>query len=248
MNISFPFKFLSLLGLLFFLFILGGCGQQQAEGPPEIRYGKEGETPVEQDKKTERAKRTALSPPEDYVEKDLPFVQYGEKIPRLSLEDPLKDREIQIRQMRSSKLLTFFYSTCKTVCPALIGTLRYLQNEAIEGGYAERVDFVAVTFDPARDTEKKLRNYAGKFRIDLKAGNWHFLRPETAEEAKSVVGRFGVKFKKFRPEENEPYMFYHTAIIYLINSRGYVERVYLGKNPVATNVSEDLKKVLEESR
>lgn len=255
MNISFPFKFLSLLGLLFFLFILGGCGQQHAQGPPEIRYGKdscirckmiindprfasayrtedgevrrfddiggmalyhrkngeevtnfwvhdyhseewikagnaffaaniniktpmgygvagfaseeeantlasreggevltwtqllntkkgnletmgkgedrEAKTPGEEEKKAEKgsegSKGTVLSPPEDYVEKNLPFVQYGENIPRLSLEDPLKDREVQIRQMRSSKLLTFFYSTCKTVCPALIGTLRYLR-------------------------------------------------------------------------------------------------------------------------
>lgn len=106
---------------------------------------------------------------------------------------------------------------------------------------------MAVAFDPSRDTEKKLRDYARKTRIDLEAGNWYFLRPETAKRAKSVSERFGVKFKKFRPEKNEPYMFTHTAVIYLINSRGYVERAYLGKNPVATKINEDLKKVLEES-
>jgi len=88
---------------------------------------------------------------------------------------------------RARGAVDLFYTNCPDgVCPALILRLRRGQEAAAEAGYGDQVAFLPTTFDPERDTAETLREYAGQQGVDLDAGNWHFLRPETYERAQEI--------------------------------------------------------------
>ncbi|ELY50212.1 SCO family protein [Natronolimnohabitans innermongolicus] len=171
-----------------------------------------------------------LGPPEqDLSEASHP--SYGEELPTIEFPDPLTGETVSTEQFEGERttLLTFFYTSCPDgACPALLLRLRRAQEVAAEEGYDDAA-FLAMTFDPERDTEDELRAHAGEQGVDLDAGNWHFLRPERYEEAKeSLTGEFGLPLEKRDADEYDTleYMFPHYNYIFLVNELGLIERVY----------------------
>lgn len=136
------------------------------------------------------------------------------------------------------------------MCPALLLRLRRAQEVAAENGYSNDVTFLAMTFDPERDTEDVLRTYADEQGIDLDAGNWHFLRPEQYKTGHEIVTeKFGLPLEKREAEEYEnlDYMFPRFAYIFLVNERGLIERVYPnGATSETSQVVEDFETVVTE--
>jgi len=174
---------------------------------------------------------TILEPPEvDLSESSHPT--YGDELPTLSLPDPLIDETISTDQFEGERavLMTFVYTNCPDgMCPALTLRLRRTQEAAAENGFSDDVALLEMTFDPERDTESKLRTFAEQQGVDAEADNWHFLRPETYDEAKTIMTEdIGLPFKKTdAPEyDNLEYMFPHYNLILLANKRGIVERAY----------------------
>ncbi|RKD89035.1 SCO family protein [Halopiger aswanensis] len=185
-----------------------------------------------------------LEPPErDLSEASHP--SYGDEFPAASVPNPLTGETVSTDQFEGERamLVTFFYTSCPDgVCPALILRLRRAQEVAAENGYGDDAAFLAMTFDPERDTEDVLRTYAGQRGVDLEAGNWHFLRPERYEDAKSIVAdRYGLPLEKRDAEEYDDleYMFPHFAYIFLVNKRGLVERAYPNGATIATSTVVD---------
>jgi len=98
-----------------------------------------------------------------------------------------------------------------------------------------------------RDTAETLREYAGQQGVDLDAGNWHFLRPETYERAQRDTRR------ALRSEDREDtgrryrepeYRFPHYGLIILANKRGIIERAYpRGPKTEIERLVDDLKRV-----
>lgn len=181
---------------------------------------------------------TVLEPPEqDLSEASHP--SYGDEFPAISLPDPLADETVSTEQFEGERtvLLTVFYTMCPDgMCPQLIMRLRRAQEVAAQEGYGDDAAFLAMTFDPERDTEAELRTYADERSIDLDAGNWHFLRPERYEDAKAIVtDEFGLPLEKRYENdyENLEYSFPHFPYIFLVNEGGFVERVY----PKATSTA-----------
>ena len=107
--------------------------------------------------------------------------------------------------------------------------LRRGQEAAAEEGYSDQVTFLPITFDPERDTAEALREYAGQQGVDLDAGNWHFLRPETYERAQEIHDEhFGLKSEK-QPADNIEkleHRFPHNRLITLANEQGVINRAY----------------------
>lgn len=136
-------------------------------------------------------------PEREFDSTDVPYPAWGERIPDVTLPAPLEHREVTLQSVDKPQLLTFFYSSCPTVCPVLIASLGNVQSHALENGYGDQVAFFPITFDPARDTADTLRQYGTKMPVDADAGNWHFLRPTSEARAKEVVQQqFGVSFQK----------------------------------------------------
>lgn len=175
-----------------------------------------------------------LGPPEqDLSEASHP--SYGDEYPSVTLPDPLSDETISIDQFEGDRtvLMTFIYTNCPDgMCPALMLRLQRAQRAAVENGYADEVAFLTMTFDPEQDTAERLRTFAERRSIDHEADNWHFLRPERYEKAKSIIDEtYGIPEESLEKNydhdyEEVEYTFPHLPYIFLVNEAGIVERVY----------------------
>ncbi|WP_436346942.1 SCO family protein [Natronorubrum sp. FCH18a] len=134
------------------------------------------------------------------------YPEYGDEFPSFSLPDPIAETTVSLEDFVGEKpfLLTYFFTTCPDgACPALLLRLRWIQEDAAERGYEDDIALLAFTFDPERDTPDVLREYAAERSIDYEADNWHFLRPETYEEAESVMTEtFNLPLQRVEDEED----------------------------------------------
>lgn len=193
-----------------------------------------------------------LEPPaQDMSEASHP--SYGDEFPATSAPDPLSGETVTTDQFEDDRtvLMTFFYTNCPDgVCPALLLRLRRAQEVAAEEGYGDDVAFLAMTFDPERDTATELQTFGEQQGVDLDAGNWHFMRPERYETAKEIVnGTYGLPIEKQSDNEYEQleYTFPHTAYIFLVNETGIVERAYpQGASMEIQRLVEDFETVVTE--
>lgn len=174
---------------------------------------------------------TVLDPPEqDLSEASHP--SYGDEMPHVSVPDPITGETVSTADYEGERavLWTSFYTNCPDgVCPALILRLRRAQEVAAEEGYGDESAFLALTFDPERDTADVLGEYADQQGVDLDAGNWHFLRPESYERGQELLDEnFGLVIQKASADqyENLEYQFPHYGLILLANKQGIVERAY----------------------
>ncbi|KOX96846.1 MULTISPECIES: SCO family protein [Halorubrum] len=174
---------------------------------------------------------TILGPPEQTRGDPVHPIQ-GDEMPEFTVPDPITGEEISTAQFEGERafLWTMFYTNCPDgVCPALILRLRRAQEVAAEEGFEDEAAFLPTTFDPERDTAEVLREYADQRGVDLDAGNWHFLRPETYERGQELFDEeFGLKIEKAFDNDYESleYTFPHYGLILLVNKRGIVERAY----------------------
>ena len=176
------------------------------------------------------SEKTVLGPPElDLSEAAHP--SYGDEMPAFTVPNPITGEEISTADFDGRAILwTSFYTNCPDgVCPALILRLRRAQEVAAAEGYGDDAAFLALTFDPERDTADVLREYADQQGVDLDTGNWHFLRPESYEAGQKLLDEhFGLLIEKKPADdlENLEYQFPHYGLILLVNKRGIVERAY----------------------
>jgi protein SCO1/2 len=189
------------------------------------------------------------SPDQDLSEAAHP--SHGDELPAVTVPDPLTGEEISTAQFEGNRalLMTFFYTNCPDgMCPALILRLRRAQEVTAEEGYSGDAAFLAMTFDPERDTEDVLQQYASAHGVNLGIGNWHFLRPEQYEDGKNLLDTdFGLRIEKQTAEEYDTleYVFPHYTLILLVNNQGIVERAYPnGATIDVTQVVEDFETVV----
>jgi protein SCO1/2 len=183
-------------------------------------------------------------PDRPFDSEDVAYPAWGEPLPDVTLPAPLESREVELGSIAKPRLVTFFYSNCRTVCPVLVSSLRTIQAHATDNGYADEVAFLPVTFDPQRDTADRLRTYGEEMNVAMDVGNWHFLRPDSTGRAKTVVEEeFGVAFQRTHPEDMDGYMFTHTSLTLLVNADGYVERAYREQSPDVNAILADLERV-----
>jgi len=175
--------------------------------------------------------RTVLGPPEQDLSAAA-HPSHGDDLPEVTIPDPLSGEEISTGGFEGERaiLMTFIYTNCPDgMCPALTLRLRRAQERAATGGYGDRSAFLAMTFDPERDTASALREFGRQQGADLDAGNWHFLRPESYEGGTQLIEEnFGLVIEKRPAEdyENLEYLFPHYNLILLANAEGVVERAY----------------------
>lgn len=214
-----------------------------------------------------------LGPPDKRGDpEDFAYPGYGQRVPEVTLADPIAETEVGVRSVGTPYVMTFVFTNCETVCPLLTQSLVRVQDDAAENGYGDDVTFLDLTFDPARDDAERFREYADERSVDLAAGNWHFLRAGGPERTRDVVAAnhpdgFGVPYRRSdrgtataattAPTTTAPAttatdggdggeggdMFDHLALVLLVNADGYVERAYTGPNPPTERIVDDLSRV-----
>lgn len=183
------------------------------------------------------AENVVLPPQEDQLgESDaLAYPAYGQAFPEFTLPDPLNGETVESVDNDRVTVATAIYATCPAECLVLGNQLAGVQSELDDRGRSDEVRFIAVTFDPERDTEPVLRDYADMMGIDPDVGNWRFLRPEDEEEAEEIVtDRLGIGFEREGDE------FIHPAVTFVVNPDGYVERAYQDDRPEIERVVGDI--------
>jgi len=194
---------------------------------------------------------TVLDPQADqqHDSSALPYPAYGEPLPSFELPDPLAGETVASDDVDETLVVTAFFASCPVECVRLIGQLAGVQQGTVDRGIDDEVTFLAITFDPERDDADALREYGKRMNVDMEAGNWRFLRPESVARADAVVNeKLGVNFDRIGAGESERlpgYDFRHLSLTYLRNPSGTVERAYRTDRPDHQRVLSDVETVVE---
>ena len=128
-------------------------------------------------------------------------------------------------------VLTFLYTNCPDICPIITETLRRAHEQL--GENTERVQFVAISVDPARDTVEQVHRYSEEKEMLHK---WAFLVGEE-EELATTWAAYYVAADRIEQEgskdaletlseqetphdEDVEYLVTHTDAVYLIDQEG----------------------------
>ncbi len=107
-------------------------------------------------------------------------------------------------------VVSFFFSTCPSICVQQNQKLKELQNEFEDQG----VKFVAISVDPETDTPEVLREYAARFGADPE--QWLFMTGDL-----TYIRRVGAEIFK-QPVDQK----FHSERFVLVDSMGKIEGFY----------------------
>src|SRR5439155_5811101 len=114
---------------------------------------------------------------------------------------------------------SFIYTTCGGVCPATTHSLYRTQQVLRESGlWGDKVHFVSISLDPARDTTEVLANYARAYDAD--PASWHFLTGPPATVAKVVAA--WAMWARIGPSGTLD----HPSRIFLVDPNGRQREIY----------------------
>lgn len=111
------------------------------------------------------------------------------------------------------QLVSMFYTSCTMVCPLIIDSLR-LTRHALPPSERDRVDVLAVSFDPAHDSVAALRRYAAVRKLD--AIHWTLARAEPAG-VRQLAAVLGLQYRQLPDGE-----FSHSSELILLDADGRI--------------------------
>ena len=138
-------------------------------------------------------------------------------------------------------VMGFIYTHCPDICPMTTHNMVLTEERLNEEGIDD-VLFVALSFDPERDSPEVLRKFA-EIR-DIKFDNWIFL---TGDEltTKDALKRFDVRAittdSTFYEDGTFSYSIMHTDRISLINNEGILKKNYKGSTINIEELITDIK-------
>ena len=112
-------------------------------------------------------------------------------------------------------LVSFFFTTCPSICVQQNQKLKQLQEE-FEG---QGVRFVAISCDPETDTPERLREYAARFGADK--DQWLFMTGDL-----TYIRRVGAEVYRLPVDQK-----FHTERFVLVDPQGEIEGYYNWPEP-----------------
>lgn len=168
----------------------------------------------------------------------------GQEAPGFRLTDH-RGQSVQLSDFRGRAVaLTFIFANCTDVCP-LTAINMGAAYELLPENRRDEVAFLAVTVDPARDTQEALEAFSAQF--DLASNpSWFALRGDTATLA-PVWQSYGVNpgTEMATPGQHGDHGTEpgggngHTDAIYLIDPEGR-ERVFMRSSANAEDIASNL--------
>lgn len=182
----------------------------------------------------------------DYLSKPYPA-------PDFTLTDQFNHSETLSSFRGRPVALTFIYTHCPDVCPLIASTMHAAYQEL--GPDAQRVQFLAVTVDPERDTIPRIRQFSREHGL---LDEWLFLsgsRPDL-ERVWKAYGIYSQpsdsQGKPVTPISSDaakrsPETIEHSAFIFLIDRRGQVRTLLSPTDFSAGDLATDLRILVRES-
>ncbi|KRF01808.1 electron transporter SenC [Frateuria sp. Soil773] len=139
----------------------------------------------------------------------------GDSVYQLDLKLTGQDGRTQPLAARRGRaqLVTMFYTSCTMVCPMIVDTLK-LTRQAVDEPARDRLDVLAVSFDPERDSVQALHDYAARRGLD--ASHWTLARAEP-QDVRPLAALLGLQYRK-RPDGD----FNHSSELILLDAQGRI--------------------------
>jgi protein SCO1/2 len=145
-----------------------------------------------------------------------PYVEFVDRpAPDFALLDP-RGSEIALADLRGKVVVLWFvYASCPDLCPLQSEKIAELQAMVNQTPMRDRVVFVAITTDPARDTPEVLESYGPAHGLD--PANFRFLTSgiERPDATRALARRYGLEFT---PADDGYQM--HGAVTHVIDKSG----------------------------
>jgi len=169
------------------------------------------------------------------------MLQTGDQVPADLTLTSQAGEEVQIGDYRGQTfVLTFIYTRCPlpNYCPLMSKQLATLQPQ-LRKRYGQKAQLLSISFDPAYDTPKVLRDYAAKYtdRLDT----WTFATGDSTQIQRATE-LFGVFTKKKDSDEIT-----HNLTTALIGPEGRVRRLWRGNDWTPENVRQAVEQVADSS-
>lgn len=159
------------------------------------------------------------------------------QFPAVTLEDS-KGRTYSFSEFEGKNvLITFFYSSCGTVCPQLEQNMFRVYDMLPKKYIGEDIIFLSISFDPTRDDPATLERYRTAFNSD--GETWRMARINDQAELDSLLKSFGVIVI---PDNRGN--FTHNSAFYLVDKKGRLTHVmdYKKVDEAAKTVADVLEK------
>lgn len=111
-------------------------------------------------------------------------------------------------------LIFFGFTYCPDVCPTTMALLNRFYSKQQEGEFADDLQVVMVSVDPARDTPDKLLSYVKYFNNDFIGVTGEFL------DLHRFATQLNIPFAKV-PGGGEEYQVQHSGSVAIINPQGH---------------------------
>ena len=138
-------------------------------------------------------------------------------------------------------VMGFIYTHCPDICPMTTHNM-YLTEKKLKDEGIENVRFVALSFDPERDTPEVLTEFARIRELDF--NTWTLLTGNKTTIT-DLLKRFDVKAIKtdesIDEEGNNDYSMMHTDRISLIDANGQLRKNYKGSTLNIAELINDIK-------
>lgn len=133
-------------------------------------------------------------------------------------------------------VMNFIFTHCAASCPLQVRALTAVQH-ALPADLSQRVQFVSVTMDPARDTPSVLKDYAARMGAQLE--NWSFVTGHPAEIA-WLHQHFGAQVKRLSGNTGRLYLngtlvAQNTNVVLNPIDLGATTNVWLGRSQYTTD-------------
>lgn len=141
------------------------------------------------------------------------------------------------------KLVSFIFTACPDICPMTVLNLQRIREAADKKGI-KNIEYIAISFDPERDTPSILKKYA-EIR-DIPTTNYTFLTGEKPMiekmlEKMNIVAVAADSSYNKKGELN--YMFIHTDRITLIDAENRIRKEYKGSEINLDEIINDLENI-----
>ena len=141
----------------------------------------------------------------------------------------------------SITVLGFIYTHCPDICPMTTHNMYLTERELIKNDITD-VKFVALSFDPDRDSPAVLKKFAEVRELDFKS--WTLLTGEK-NTVNDLLKRFDVKAiktdERIDEQGNAEYSMMHTDRISLIDENGILRKIYKGSTLNIEELVNDIK-------
>lgn len=116
----------------------------------------------------------------------------------------------------SPSVIAMIYTSCKDVCPLIVEDMKKIERN-LPASLSGKVHFAVFSFDPDRDTTKKLEDFAEAHQVNKPTWVVANGKPESVRRLSVSLG---LKYKKTRTGDYE-----HGVGIYVLDKDGVIQFV-----------------------